>query len=87
MLVNYWWRTSADYLGIPDLALEHALLALRGLPDYQRKAWKQLFDYYVFGDSAVAIEHIPTNLHGQLDTANERAMRLAWLNFSKKMNS
>lgn len=87
MLVNYWWRTSADYLGVPDLALEHALLALRGLPDYQRKAWKQLFDHYIFGDSVVATEHIPAHLHGQLDTANERAMRLAWLNFSKKMNS
>ncbi|WP_198144038.1 cupin-like domain-containing protein [Gilvimarinus agarilyticus] len=86
MLVNYWWRKVPEYKGSPDLALEHAILALRGLPESQRKAWRAMFDYYVFGEEAKAQDHIPDGVRGVLDPKNERAARLGWLNFSKKLN-
>lgn len=87
MLVNYWWKNAAEYRGIPDLALEHAILALRGLPEADRKAWKSLFDYYVFDAPEKALEHIPAELQGMLDPDNERAAQQGWFNFGKKMNS
>lgn len=87
MLVNYWWQRVPEYRGIPDLALEHAILALRGLPESQRQAWKVLFDYYVFGPPDVALQHIPANIKGMLNDEDERAIRLGWINLVKKLNS
>jgi len=86
MLINYWWKDSPDHMGIPDLALEHAILALRGLPKHQRDAWKAMFDHYVFGEYDDAMEAIPEHLRGMLDADNEKAAQLGWLNFSRKLN-
>lgn len=87
MLINYWWQRVPKFRGIPDLVLEHAILALRGLPESQRQAWKILFDYYVFGSPDVADEHIPPNIRGILNSEDERAIRLGWINLTKKLNS
>ncbi len=59
VLVNYWWRETPRWLGQPQDALNHAILAIRDLPDDARARWRDLFDYYVFegGDDVTA--HIP----------------------------
>lgn len=58
-LVNYWWRETPRWLGQPQDALNHALLAIRDLPDDQKAKWRDLFDYYVFGNDAGVTAHIP----------------------------
>lgn len=87
MLVNYWWKSNPIYMGNPEFALEHAILALRGLPAHQKAAWKALFDYYIFSDFESASEHIPEHIRGILNSFDERSIRLGWLNLSKKLNS
>lgn len=87
MLINYWWRFAPSWYGEPDLALEHAILALRGLPKEQRQAWKSLFDYYAFSDRGNAEENIPESIRGILDSSDERAIRLGWMKFSKKFRA
>lgn len=87
MLVNYWWRFTPEYFGSPDLALEYAILSLRGLPQQQREAWKSLFDYYVFSDQATAVKDIPEALRGVLNSSDERAIRGGWSKFAKKLRS
>jgi len=59
VLVNYWWREAPRWLGQPQDALNHAMLAIRDLPAADRRHWRDLFDYYVFeaGDEVTA--HIP----------------------------
>ena len=59
VLVNYWWRQSPQWLGQPQDALNHALLSIRDLPEEQKRHWRELFDYYVFGDPDTAAAHIP----------------------------
>lgn len=59
VLVNYWWKATPRWLGQPQDALNHAMLAIRDLPDDQRQHWRDLFDYYVFGDPEAAAAHIP----------------------------
>ena len=59
VLVNYWWRETPRFLGQPQDALNHAILSIRDLPDDQKAHWRELFDYYVFGDAVEAGEHIP----------------------------
>ena len=59
ILVNYWWRETPRWLGQPQDALNHAMLAIRDLPDDQKAYWRDLFDYYVFGNDDNVIAHIP----------------------------
>jgi hypothetical protein len=66
VLVNYWWRDTPRFLGQPQDALNHAILAIRDLPDDDKRLWRALFDYYVFGEAGVAAEHIPEAARGIL---------------------
>ena len=67
VLVNYWWRETPKYLGQPQNALNHAMLAIRDLPDNEKKIWRDLFDYYIFNNSNDVVEHIPEHARGILD--------------------
>ena len=67
VLVNYWWRNTPRYLAQPQDALNHALLAIRDLPQEEKELWRQMFDYYVFGDPSVAAAHLPEGSRGILD--------------------
>ena len=59
VLVNYWWRETPRWLGQPQDALNHAIMSIRELPADERAYWRDLFDYYVFGDPELPREHIP----------------------------
>jgi hypothetical protein len=59
ILVNYWWRETPRWLGSPQDALNHALMAIRDLPADQKDHWRDLFDYYVFSNTDAVIDHIP----------------------------
>lgn len=65
VLINYWWRDTPRFLGDPEQALLHAILAVRDLPDSARERWKALFDHYVFDAGAGA--HLPEGKRGILD--------------------
>jgi hypothetical protein len=78
VLVNYWWRDTPRYLGQPQDALNHALLAIRDLPEAEKVLWRQMFDHYVFGDPGAAAAHIPDEARGilaPLDEANAARIR------------
>jgi hypothetical protein len=66
VLVNYWWRETPRFLGQPQDALNHAIMSIRDLPDDEKAHWRELFDYYVFGDAAQAGEHIPEDARSVL---------------------
>ncbi len=67
VLVNYWWRDVPAFLGKPEDALNHAMLAIRDLSDADKAIWRQLFDFYVFGNGPAVTEHIPEGARGVLD--------------------
>ncbi len=71
VLVNYWWRTTPNFMGSPLNVLQHAIMGLRDLPDEQRGIWKSLFDYYVFNQKEENIRHIPENARGALNPMDE----------------
>ena len=59
LMVNYWWPAAGADPGSALDALLHAVLALRPLPDEQRRAWAALFEHYVFGPADAATAHLP----------------------------
>lgn len=66
ILLNYWWRDTPRYLGQPQDALNHAILAIRDLPREDRAIWRQLFEHYVFDNGPQANAHIPVDARGVL---------------------
>lgn len=82
VLVNYWWRDVPRWLGQPEDALLHAILALRDLPPAERAHWRALFDHHVFAaDAAALTAHLPPGGHGILapltpETAGQIKARL-----------
>jgi len=75
ILINHWWRTCPNYMGAPQDALLHAILAIRDLPDEQRAAWRGIFDHYVFDADEASVEHIPAERRGVLGPLDEDAAR------------
>ena len=59
ILVNYWWRRTPAWLGQPQEALNHAILAIRDLPPEDKAVWRDLFDHYVFENDGGVTDHIP----------------------------
>lgn len=81
VLVNYWWRNVPAFMGHGVNVLKHAMLSLRDLPESERLAWKQVFDYYIFGDQHLVTDHIPPPAQGTLAPINDilaRQLR-AWV--------
>jgi hypothetical protein len=83
VMINYWWNTSPKFMGTPMNLLKHALLCLRDRPPHEKAAWKDVFDYYIFGSSERPREHLPQHTHGELgpmDDLNARRLRAELLN-------
>lgn len=81
VMINYWWNSVPSYMGTPMNVLKHALLSLRDRPEQERAAWREVFDYYVFGDIELSRQHIPEQAQGELaplDHIRARQLR-AWL--------
>ena len=66
ILVNYWWRDTPEFLGQPQEALNHAILAIRDLPESERAHWRALFDHYVFDNPPEVTAHLPEKARGIL---------------------
>ena len=66
ILLNYWWRDTPRFLGQPQDALNHAILAIRDLPTEDKVIWRELFDHYVFASDTAVSDHIPVDARGVL---------------------
>jgi hypothetical protein len=66
VLVNYWWDEARTDLGSPWDAMMHGMMTLRALPADQRRAWKAMFDQYVFLENGDPAEHLPAHAQGVL---------------------
>lgn len=75
VLVNYWWSSMPDYVPTPMHALYHALWTIRDRPEREKRAWRAIFDYYVFGPSARAGAHLPEAARGELGPLDETMAR------------
>jgi len=75
VLVNYWWRDTPRFLGQPQNALHHAILAIRDLPEAERATWRALFEHYVFSGGEAARAHVPEAGRGVLAPLDAAAAR------------
>ena len=73
VLVNYWGGGSinSDSKPVPADNLLMAMLSIRDLPLAQKKAWRAIFDYYIFSDQSDKYQHIPKEIRGILEPLSE----------------
>ena len=64
MLVNYWWNPAPAGLGAPFDSIFHGMLAFSALPENQRRAWRAMFDHYVFRLDGEPGAHLPPARQG-----------------------
>jgi Cupin-like domain len=77
VMINYWWTTSPAFMDTPQNTLLHGLLSLRDRPENEKRAWRAMFDYYVFGPAETAGAHLPEAARGNLGKLDElKARRL-----------
>jgi len=77
VMINYWWNTSPAFMDTPQNTLLHALLSLRDRSEQEKRAWRAMFDYYVFGPADKAAAHLPEAARGNLAPLDEdKARRL-----------
>ena len=74
-MINYWWYPAPPYLDSPYNTLLHALLSLRDRPESEKRAWREIFDYYVFGPGENAGQHLPEQARGNLGPMDETKAR------------
>ncbi len=85
-LVNYWWTTLPKFIPTPMNALYHALWTIRDRPESEKQAWKQVFEYYVFGPSQRAGEHFPPQARGVLGPIGDDEARYLRAMLINKLN-
>jgi hypothetical protein len=74
-MINYWWNTAPGFIDTPQNTLLHALLSLRDRSEAEKRGWRALFDYYIFGDPTRAGAHLPEHARGALGTLDEMKAR------------
>lgn len=86
ILMNYWWNSSPAYIDTPQTTLLHGLLSLRDRPDQEKRAWKALFDYYVFGPAGEPAAHLPEHMRGDLAPMDETQARRLRAKLLQRLN-
>jgi hypothetical protein len=74
ILVNYWSGGSiaGDKKPLPLDALLMAITAIRDLPQDQKNAWQEFFNYYVFSDQTHKNKHFPAHALGILGDLTDK---------------
>ena len=86
VMINYWWNVSPAFIDTPMTTLLHAILSLRDRPEQEKAAWRELFDYYVFGDGERPREHLPEHARGVLAPIDETSARRLRADFLQRLN-
>ncbi|RZJ00874.1 MAG: cupin-like domain-containing protein [Brevundimonas sp.] len=74
VLVNYWWDAAPAGIGSPWDAMMHGMMSLRTLPADQRRAWKAMFDHYVFQSNGDPGAHLPEDRRGILSSPSAQSI-------------
>jgi len=80
ILVNYWWKGSANAAARPQSALDclyHCLLNLKHVAPEHRAAWGAIFEHYVFNGEYDPAGHLPESKRGILgEVSPERGRQI-----------
>jgi hypothetical protein len=86
IMINFWWLTAPAYMGNPMDIVTHAMLGLRDRPEAEKQAWREVFEYYVFGSPETPREHLPPSAQGALADLDDNMVRRLRALVKNKLN-
>jgi hypothetical protein len=86
IMINFWWLTAPAYMGNPMDIVMHAMLGLRDRPEAEKQAWREVFEYYVFGSPETPREHLPPSAQGALADLDDNMVRRLRALVKNKLN-
>lgn len=86
VMVNYWWNVAPAYMDTPQTTLLHGILSLRDRPEAEKRAWRAMFDHYVFGPAEQAGAHLPEAARGTLAPLDEMQARRLRAGLLRRLN-
>jgi hypothetical protein len=86
VMINYWWNTSPAWMDTPQNTLLHAMLSLRDRSDQEKRAWRAMFEYYVFGEADKAAAHLPQAARGNLGPLDQDMARRLRARLLERLN-
>jgi hypothetical protein len=75
-LVNYWWDAFAGGPDAPHTAMLLSMITIAERPLAERRAWKALFEHYVFREDGHPLAHLPQAQHGLLGPLKQNYGRI-----------
>ncbi len=76
IMVNYWWDAFLCGPDAPYTAMLLAMITLAERPPQERRAWKSLFDHYVFREDGHPLAHLDAARHGVLGPLKDNYGRI-----------
>jgi len=86
MMINFWWLRSPAYMGNPMDIVMHAIMGIRDRPEAEKNAWREVFEYYIFGPADTPREHLPTSIQGALGELDDDSIRRLRALVKNKLN-
>jgi len=86
IMINFWWLTAPAYMGNPLDIVMHAIMGIRDRSEAEKQAWREVFDYYVFGSSETPRAHLPPAIQGALADLDEDTVRRIRAVLKNKLN-
>ena len=86
IMINFWWLRSPAYMGNPMDIVMHAIMGIRDRPEAEKNAWREVFEYYIFGPAYTPREHLPTSIQGALGELDDDSIRRLRALVKNKLN-
>lgn len=86
IMINFWWLMTPGHMGNPLDVVMHAMMTLRDRPESEKKAWREIFEYYIFGSAEMPRKHLPSAAQGALGELNDISARQLRAYVKNKLN-
>ena len=86
IMINFWWLRSPAYMGNPMDIVMPAIMGIRDRPEAEKNAWREVFEYYIFGPADTPREHLPTSIQGALGELDDDSIRRLRALVKNKLN-
>lgn len=86
IMINFWWLRSPAYMGNPMDIVMHAIMGIRDRPEAEKNAWREVFEYYIFGPADTPREHLPASIQGALGELDDDSIRRLRALVKNKLN-
>ena len=73
-------------MGNPLDIVMHGIMGIRDRSEAEKNAWREIFEYYVFGSAETPRQHLPAAMQGALGDLDDDTIRRLRAMIKNKLN-